>query len=139
MGLMVSNLGIKADIQHLEDIYKFNDHNSTPFPHSKRILNKLSEEYNLGIISNLPHDSLITELNQEKMLSMFDPIIISYQVGHRKPHPKIYREALRRANITAEKSIFVSHDDYEVIGAENVGIKGILVKSLKEVIGVLWR
>jgi HAD superfamily hydrolase (TIGR01509 family) len=137
MGLMVSNLGINADIQHLGGIYKFNDHNSVPFPHSRRILEELSERYKLGIISNLPHDSLITELERAKMLKMFDPIVISYQVGVRKPHPKIYQTAMKRANTTAKNSIFVSHDDFEVVGAENVGMKGILVKSLEEVIGIL--
>ena len=137
MSLLVRNLGIEADVQHLEDIYKFNDHNSTPYLHSKRVLRELSERYKLGIISNLPHDSLITELDREKMLEMFDPIVVSYQVGVRKPHPKIYQEALRRANTTAKNSIFVSHDDFEVVGAENVGMRGILVKSLEEVIGIL--
>lgn len=137
MGLMVSNLGITADVSHLENIYKFNDHNSTPYPHSRKVLAELAEKYKLGIISNLPHDSLLSELEREKMLKIFDPIVISYQVGVRKPHPKIYQTAMERANTTAKNSIFVSHDDFEVVGAENVGMKGILVKSLEEVIGIL--
>jgi len=137
MSLMLSNLGIIADVQHIGEIYKLNDHDSTPFKNSKGILMNLSNKYKLGIISNLPHDSLLNEFEREGMLSLFDPIVISYQVGHRKPHPLIYNEALRRANTTARKSIFVSHDELEVIGAENVGMKGILVKSLEEVIGIL--
>ncbi|GAG31224.1 unnamed protein product, partial [marine sediment metagenome] len=81
--------------------------------------------------------SLITELCRENMLGMFDPIVISYQVGFRKPHPAIYQEALRKAETTPENSIFVSHEQEEVQGAEQVGIRGILVKSLEELIGVL--
>ncbi|MDD5192506.1 MAG: HAD family hydrolase [Candidatus Nanoarchaeia archaeon] len=137
MGLMVLNLGIKADLQQLEDIYKFNDHNSILFPNSKRILMDLSKNYKLGIISNLPHDSLISELKKESMLNMFDPIVISCQVGYRKPHPAIYQEAMRRANARSEKCIFASHDEQEIIGADRVGMKGILAKSLEEVIGAL--
>lgn len=137
MSLMLNDLGINADIQDLEDIYKFNDHNSVPYPHSKKVLKELSKKYKLGIISNLPHDSLIYELRNNNLLNFFNPIVISYQVGVRKPHPKIYQEALRRANTIAKNSIFVSHDDFEVVGAENIGMKGILVKSLEEVIGIL--
>ncbi|MCK5321300.1 HAD family hydrolase [Candidatus Pacearchaeota archaeon] len=137
MSLMLDNLKINVDVQHLEDIYKFNDHDSIPYSHSKKTLRELKNKYKLGIISNLPHDSLITELGKGGMRGLFDPIVISYQVGVRKPHPKIYQEALRRANTTAKDSIFVSHEDYEVVGAEKVGMRGILVKSLEEVIGVL--
>jgi len=137
MSLFARNLGINVDIQELEDVYKFNDHDSNPFPNTKKILMDLSKKYKLGIISNLPHDSLITELDKEKMLNMFDPIVISYEVGVRKPHPRIYQQALERAKTTPENSIFVSHDKEEVQGAENVGIRGILVKSLEEVIGFL--
>lgn len=137
MGLMLSNLGINADVQHIGEIYKLNDHDSTPFPNSRRILIDLSNRYQLGIISNLPHDSLLSELEREGMLSLFDPIVISYQVGFRKPNPEIYQKALKRAKTTAKKSIFISHDKPEVVGAENIGMKGILVKSLEEVIGTL--
>ncbi len=137
MSLMIKNLEIKADLKELENIYKFNDHDSNPFPNSKQILKQLSQNYKLGIISNLPHDSLTYELRNHNMLNLFNPIVISYQVGFRKPHPAIYQEAMKRANTTQENSIFVSHEQEEVQGAENVGIRGILVKSLEEVIGVL--
>jgi len=137
INLMFNNLGIKADLKELENIYKFNDHDSKSFPNTKPILQQLLQNHKLGIISNLPHDSLIYELDREKMLEMFNPIVISYQVGYRKPHPAIYQEAMKRANTTPENSIFASHDKEEVEGAEKVGMKGILVKSLDEVIGAL--
>ena len=137
MGLMLSNLGINAPVSEVSEIYKLKDHDSKPFLKSKQILMDLSKTHKLGIISNLPHDSLIYELKRENMLGLFDPIVISYQVGFRKPHPAIYQEAIRRANTTPENSIFASHDEQEVIGAEKVGIRGLLVKSLEEVIGAL--
>jgi len=138
MSLMLENLGINADVSELEDIYKLNDHDSRPFPNMNATLQQLSKNHKLGIISNLPHDSLITELGNYDMLDMFDTITISCQVGYRKPHPAIYNEAMNRANTKPENSIFVSHDEEEVEGANNVGMRGILVKSLEEVIGQLW-
>lgn len=137
MSLMVSELGINADVELLEEIYKLNDHNSFPYPHSRRVLDELSKEYKLGIISNLPHDSILIELKREKMVDMFNPIIVSYQVGVRKPHPKIYQTAMQMANTTPKKSIFISHELEEANGAKKVGMRGVLVKSLEEVIGIL--
>lgn len=137
IGLMLSDLGINVPVSEVSEIYKLKDHDSKPFPNSKQILVDLSKTHKLGIISNLPHNSLIYELRKEEMLNLFDPIVISYQVGFRKPHPAIYQEAMRRANAKPERCIFVSHDEPEVKGAEAVGIRGILVKSLEEVIGIL--
>ena len=30
-------------------------------------------------------------------------------------------------------------NDYEVVGAENIGMRGILVKSLEEAVGAIWK
>jgi len=135
--LMLSNLGADTSVSDISEIYKFNDHNSEPMPKAILVLERLSSHANLGIISNLPHDSLIYELKSYGILNLFDPIVVSYEVGFRKPHPAIYKEALRRANARAEDSIFASHDVEEVRGAKNVGMRGILVKSIEEVIGIL--
>jgi putative hydrolase of the HAD superfamily len=137
IGLMLSNLGADVSVTDISEIYKFNDHNSEPMPKAILALERLSRHARLGIISNLPHDSLFYELEAYGIRDLFDPVVVSYEVGFRKPHPAIYQEALRRANAKAKDSIFVSHDAEEVKGAENVGMKGILVKSLEEVIGKL--
>jgi putative hydrolase of the HAD superfamily len=139
MELMLQNLGINSPAltSQIATIYKLNDHDITPKGNSPEILADLAQRRKLGIISNLPHDSLIYELQNYGMRDLFDLIVISYQVGFRKPHPAIYKEAIRRASTTPEKCIFVSHDEQEVKGAEAVGIRGILVKSLEEVIGIL--
>lgn len=136
-GLMLSNLGVDVPVSDISEIYKFNDHNSEPMPKAILALERLLSNAKLGIISNLPHDSLIYELKSYGILNLFDPIVVSYEVGFRKPHPAIYQEALRRANAKAEDSIFASHDAEEVRGAKNVGMRGILVKSIEEVIGIL--
>lgn len=138
MGLVLSNLGLNGNISvsRVSDIYKYNDHDATPYPITKKVLGILSKMGKLGIISNLPHDSEIEELKAFGLLDHFDTITISYQVGYRKPHPAIYETALRSAEVTSEESIFISHDQEEVEGARRLGIESHLVKSIGEVIGV---
>jgi len=139
MSLVLSNAGLNGNIpiQKISEIYKLNDHDSAPCPEVPEILRDLATRRKLGIISNLPHDSLVHELRQYDLFDLFETITMSYEVGHRKPHPSIYLEALRRANTTPEQSIFVSHDEEEVRGAERLGMESLLVKSLREVVGVL--
>lgn len=139
MRLLLSNLGLNGNVSvsKVSEIYKQNDHNSTPYPDTKGVLTELAKNRTLGIISNLPHDSLIYELKRDKLLDLFETVTISFEVGVRKPHPKIYQEALRRAKVTPAESFFISHDKEEVRGARNFGIESLLVKSIKEVIGAV--
>jgi len=139
MRLLLSNLGLNSNVpvSKVSEIYKQNDHDSTPYPDTKRVLTELATNRTLGIISNLPHDSLIYELKRDKLLDLFETVTISFEVGVRKPHPKIYQEALRKAKVTPAESFFISHDKEEVRGARKLGIESLLVKSIKEVIGAV--
>jgi len=49
-------------------------------------------------------------------------------VGYTKPHPEIFRIALREVGVEASEAVHVG-DLYEadVMGARNAGMKGILV------------
>ena len=138
MGLMTENLGINSPAltSQIATIYKLNDHDATPKGNSPEILRDLSQRRKLGIISNLPHDSLIYELQKYGMKDLFDTVTISYQVGVRKPRPEIYLEAMRRAEVKPGNSLFISHDEPEVKGARAVGMEAILTDSLEEMIGV---
>ena len=139
MDLVLSNLELNGNvsISKISEIYKLNDHDVVPFSCTSQVLTKLAEKRKLGIISNLPHNSLISELKDFNLYNLFDTITISSEVGYRKPHPKIYLSALKKADAKPEESIFISHEEEEVAGAEKVGMRGILVKSLSEVIGAL--
>ncbi|MBU0958743.1 MAG: HAD family hydrolase [Nanoarchaeota archaeon] len=139
MEMILSDLGLNGNVHlsRVSDIYKYNDHDSEPYPDTERVLSELSKRRKLGIISNLPHDSEIEELRAFGLIDHFDSITLSYQVGFRKPHPAIYQEALRSAGVTPEQSFFISHDQEETEGAEKLGIESLLVKSIKEVIGAV--
>ncbi len=134
MGLMFENLGLNGNISisDISDIYKLNDHDATPMPTTLETLPELAKMGKLGIISNLPHDSLIYELKENDLFDFFKTITVSYQVGYRKPHPAIYLEAMKRTHTTPSQSIFISHDEKEVDGARNVGMTSLLAKNLGE-------
>jgi len=81
-----------------------------------------------GLISNA-WSGLRSYMEKEKILDIFDSVIISSEVGAVKPKPKIYEVALQKANVQAAEAIFVD-DFYENIEAcEKIGMKGVFFKD----------
>ena len=138
MGLMLNNLGVgkRVSMPRVSLIYKLNDHDVSLKGNALEVLNGLSRTSRLNIITNLPHDSVLYELQKFGMLGFFSTITMSHEVGFRKPRPEIYLEAIRRANATPRNSVFISHDIKEVKGAEAVGMEGVLADSVEEMIGI---
>jgi putative hydrolase of the HAD superfamily len=91
-------------------------------------LNSLKERgLILGLISNVDRDISATydELGLANWLKLK---IISKDVGFTKPHPEIFQAALKKVGVKPAEAIYVG-DQYEidVIGANGVGMRGILI------------
>ncbi|MBI2855664.1 MAG: HAD-IA family hydrolase [Chloroflexi bacterium] len=81
----------------------------------------------LGMLSN--NEDITDELCEELGLAPYlDFVVTSSEVGSGKPHPPIFLEALRRANVEPHEAIHVG-DQYgsDVKGALGVGIHAVLL------------
>ncbi len=57
-----------------------------------------------------------------------EPLVISSEVGHRKPHPAFYLAACDRMGLPPEKVLCVGDDvKHDVIGPREAGLRSILV------------
>ncbi len=84
----------------------------------------------LGIISNWD-ERLRPLLDQLELTPFFDAIVISSEVGHCKPAPQIFREALRLLNLPADQALHVGDsNDEDVDGARQSGLKAVIRKPL---------
>ncbi|MFF1821439.1 HAD family hydrolase [Kribbella sp. NPDC058245] len=63
---------------------------------------------------------------------MFDDIVISGEVGLRKPEPEIFLLAARRVNLQPAECVFVDDLEVNVDGARALGMTGILHTSYDE-------
>jgi len=70
----------------------------------------------------------------EELKEIFDDVLISGQVGLRKPDPEIYLLAADRIGARAEDCVFVDDFNVNVEGAEAVGMTGILHKDARTTI-----
>lgn len=76
----------------------------------------------LSNFSNNLHDYVHNRLG---IGDCFDEIIVSAQVGLRKPDPRIYQLALERLQVRAHEAVFVDDMPINVQGALSVGMRGI--------------
>lgn len=98
---------------------------------AKNILKKLSRNYKLGLVSNFTYAPVIhAGLRKLNINQFFNAILVSHEVGWRKPHPKIFNEALKRLRVSAHETVYVGDSPLEDIkGAEATDMKTIFVSS----------
>ena len=96
------------------------------------ILDRLRERYKLGMVSNFAYaPGLRRALRHFHITPFFDAIVISGELGFRKPHRRIFEEALAALAVRADESVFVGDSlKADVHGAGEVGFKTVLVENV---------
>lgn len=81
----------------------------------------------LGIVSNW--DTRLRKIVRELGLeAKMDFVVISAEVGWRKPHRSIFEEALSRAGVAAAEAMHVGDlYDEDIVGAHAVGIRAVYI------------
>jgi len=81
----------------------------------------------LAIVSN-SEGRLRSVLERVGLLAPFDLVIDSHLEGVQKPDPEIFRRALVRLGVRAERSVYAGDiPEVDVHGAERVGMHGVLI------------
>jgi len=100
----------------------------TLFPETREVLEKLKEHaLKLGVVSNF--DSRVYSVMRSlEILSFFDAVTISSETGYAKPHPEIFRTALRALGVTAESTVLVGDNlEDDVLASKSIGIRAVLL------------
>lgn len=79
-----------------------------------------------ALVSNCSHSTrgIVDRLG---LVDAFDEVILSFEVGLRKPDPAIYREALRRVDVQPDRAVFVDDQQEYCDGAASIGIQTYLI------------
>jgi putative hydrolase of the HAD superfamily len=98
------------------------------YPEVLETLTALKEKYQLALVSNcgLGTDKTIHALG---LTGFFSCIILSYQVGVRKPDKRMYLKALKCLGLKAEECVFVADEISDLEGAREIGLETILVQQ----------
>ncbi len=101
-----------------------------PYPGVVDTVRQLHQNYHLAIVSDGQTAYAVPELNAVGLAGYFDPIIISGDVGVRKPHERLFTDALTAMKMKPSEVLFVGNDMYrDVYGAKRVGMTTVFCKS----------
>ena len=93
---------------------------------SIELLEKLSENYRLHIITNGFKEVQLTKIEQCGLQKYFDLIIISEDVGYNKPDVRIFREAERMGNTQSRACLMIGDNfNTDITGAKNAGWQSV--------------
>ena len=100
-------------------------------PDAIDILQKINGRYTVSLVSNFTDSKFLKKTLKELGITLFfDHIIISDDVGWRKPHPQIFKQFLESSNVKANEAVFVGDNpEADVKGAKDLGIKTVLLKA----------
>lgn len=96
-----------------------------------------SKDYKLYILSNFHKDGFNYVENMYKLSRIFDEKVISYDCHLLKPEAAIYSLILSKYNLKPEETIFIDDSQNNIIASQKMGIQGIHLKNMKELIKTL--
>lgn len=103
----------------------------------QNFLKGLKGKYKLVMISNINETHFEYLKNSMPIFKEFDKLILSYEIGFRKPAKEIYEAALKSVNTEASKVFYVDDRKDLIEAASKLGIKGITFtgeEALKKII-----
>ncbi len=96
----------------------------------KTMLKRLREQGRVYLLSNAQSCFTIDELKATDLYDVFDGIIISSDVGAKKPGREIFDIAFARFGISAQDSIYVGNDlRDDILGASSVGMRTLYIET----------
>ena len=95
--------------------------------------------YKIAILSDQWHLSKDAHM-PKKWCKKFDQLIVSCDVGIRKPNPKIYKLTLKKLKLSPRQILFIDNQEWNIKPAKKLGMKIILFKNNEQLFKEkLWK
>jgi putative hydrolase of the HAD superfamily len=96
-------------------------------PGTLKILRILRGHYRLGLLSNFIHPPAARGIIDWLGLTpFFEVVLISGELGYRKPHPMVFRQLIERFGVRKDQVLYIGDDpEPDIIGAEQAGVKPV--------------
>ncbi len=97
----------------------------------KKLLKQAQHQSKVGLISNFTHSPVIyNSLRYLGINVFFNAVVVSEEIGWRKPSSKIFQEALSRLQIKADEAVYIGDSPNEDIkGAKATGLRTVFIPS----------
>lgn len=98
-------------------------------PEMVRLARHLWRKYRLALLSNATMSLRSQLIRWPHLFDLFEVVVISAEVGLRKPDRRVYELTLRRLQVEPAQAVFIDDKPSNVAGAQAVGIEGIVFRS----------
>jgi 2-haloacid dehalogenase len=101
------------------------------YPEVPHVLRRLRDAgLGTAILSNGAPEMLAAGARSAGIEQLLDAIVSVEDVGIFKPHPKVYRLAVERLGVAADRIAFQSSNAWDVSGAANFGLRAVWINRL---------
>lgn len=128
-------LGIVTSEEVLSHIYELylRSFPSQVIPGAEEALATLQGRYKLAVISNATSNFPRHTLNRYGLNEFFQVVVVSRDIGIRKPDLRIFRYTLEKLRVKPQQAMHVGNSmKSDVIGAKRTGMKAVWMKREEE-------
>ena len=107
---------------------QFESEQRRPFPGVRETLKELrAAGLKLAVLSDNESSSSVVRarLGELGLEELFHVVLTSKDIGHAKPDARAYLAVLKELQLSPEEAVFVAHDQDELDGADQVGLKAV--------------
>lgn len=103
-------------------------------PDTKKMLGTLRNVYRIGLLTNFTHGPAAREIIDTLGLTpFFDVVLISGELGYRKPHPFVFRHLIEYLGVEKEQILYVGDDpEPDIRGAQKAGLQPVLTTYVRD-------
>ena len=119
----------EEELSVLERVFTFHELGSVP-ESSAALLRRLSRTHKLALVANIwgPKQAWLDEFKRAGIEGVFHHAVFSSDLGHIKPSPLLYREALRGVGAQPQEAAFIGDSlRYDMEGAKKAGMTTVWV------------
>lgn len=93
---------------------------------------ELKASYKIGLLSNIATNWIRETLLDDKEQTLFDDMVLSFEVGMTKPDPRVFELAAQRLNVAPSQVVFVDDISHYCEAASTVGMKAIAYQNFNQ-------
>ncbi len=103
-------------------------------PGTTEMLGSLKDQYRLGLLSNFTHGPADMEIIDGLGLTpFFDVVLISGDLGYRKPHPFVFRRLIDQLGVKKNQILYIGDDpEPDISGARQAGIQPVWMTYVRD-------
>ena len=119
--------------QYLDTVYDIFPKYNKLIPGWEKFILKLKEcGYGVYILSNWSKWDWDEKANKQRLFKFLDYVdgaVVSWQVGCKKPDPRIYEALFKKYNLDSYNCIFIDDKPENIAAAVRLGMAGLLIKG----------